>query len=413
MKDLLTNKSLAIECAWDWFKLRQIEDKVRTDHLIRYPAYLGIEFEYERTGVHWASILKPDQSPYAALRRYFTACEDGSLRGEDALELKFKAALNVNEAEKALVMLSEHAPRFSVSRRTGLHVHLSVGDMEHTNLRRLLALYALFEPAIFTAAGDERSANPFTVPWFKDHHISGVAAQIASSPSYCTKGGDRGFGKYGALNLRSLFSYGTVEWRHMRNTQDFNRIFAWVNMILTFRKSSENILFDAEFSRALDTGEYVRLLEWMYGGDPWGSLLYYEMEQEINTLSCDLASEIFYAKAPGTVKIPTVKPAKAHRKYTVLTSPNWRNHISTRVMEAIERYNLALPIDPLPGAWSQPTEEERMRSLEAWLEAELPNRRAIMDLIPRELPADQQWAERVLDDAALRALGDRIRFDQA
>jgi hypothetical protein len=260
-------------------------------------ALLGIELEYEGT----KSSPRYLRESYPKIFEWWVIGSDGSLRGEDACEIRSSVPMSVAHVEYCLPQLLELSSKWQVNKRTGLHVHLDVGHMTQDNLVNLLCLYGLLEPAVFTAAGDERSANPFSVPWYKDPYASKLIAVICGGGDAVWTSINLG-GKYSALNFRPILEYGTVEFRHMKNTHNTSHIFGWISMILHMRNAAMSREFGEVFASTLETRNYRRLLAWVYGGDGniWSRLLYPDLEEEIDILTWELAREYYYAVLPNT-----------------------------------------------------------------------------------------------------------------
>lgn len=268
------------------------EPQERRDGLINSSALLGFEFEFERCGRSAGEILH--HPTYRELTQYFSAHADGSLRGNDAVEFVFQRPLPPWKAYDALQSILNFAGafRWAVNRRTGLHIHVNVSDMEIEHWGNLLQLYCLYEPAIYTAIEDQRSGSIFCIPWFRD-------LAIASSVAMCMSGAgglhfSRTFGKYSGLNIRPLAELGSIEFRHMRNTLDGQKIKNWMNFILVMYETAKRPDFAGLYADIL-SGNYRRGLEIMYephGIRPWAGLLYPQLETELTMLTLDNAHEL-------------------------------------------------------------------------------------------------------------------------
>lgn len=275
-------------------------EKYKPTHLVRVPAWLGPEFEFERTGMHWSELVDYEASKYRSLRKAWMACEDGSLRGADAAELKARKAMNTQEFDRALDQLFEASEGWSVSKRTGFHLHVDVGTYTMQQLYNLFSIYALLEPAIYTAAGDERSANPFSVPWFKDPYVcQHLLDKREQDPANI---GHR-LGKYSGLNVESMQRFGTVEWRHRRNTKDRGHLVSWINLILTIHAFAYRDDVSEHIERVLKDRNYRRFIGTLYanvGAPVYDRLLYPELEEEIDGMPYELASELYWSHLSST-----------------------------------------------------------------------------------------------------------------
>lgn len=254
---------------------------------------LGIEFEWEGTGstVHRVLEVHPQLGPY------WMPTQDRSLRGDDAIEFKTLGPLAQPQIMPAIDGMMQASRRWKASKRTGLHVHMNAGDMTYRQWSNFVSLYALFEPCIFQAAGDERSANPFTVPLYKDGWVTGQITKALEHSDNLIPALREHVNKYCGLNLASLFTYGTMEFRHLRTTHDKEKVYAWINMILLLRRFALRDDFEKLFTAHLSTQDYLGLLAHVYDGYPiWQALVYNDMKEEIEYLGLDLAYEFFFSR---------------------------------------------------------------------------------------------------------------------
>ena len=302
----------------DFRYLERYEIRNPPKGLISSTAYVGMEFEYEGTKHHWSEILA--QPGFRGLQKWYHTHEDGSLRGSDAVEFVFAKPLTAPHAFDAMQAMMEVAQtkKFQVTKRTGFHVHLNVGNLEVAELWNLIQLYCLYEPAVYTAIGDSRSGSIFCIPWFKDLHLATSVAQILqgnSSVQLC-----RNFGKYSGLNLRAVSEKGSIEFRHMRNSFDEERMAHWLNFILALHKKATSPDFAGWYEELLLQKNFKQGLLDLYEGEkvpPWQALIYPELSSEINQLTLDNAFELQH--------LATRKVKKAKKVEPVLTDSNvWR-----------------------------------------------------------------------------------------
>lgn len=332
--------------------------------LIASGAYLGVEFEFEGTGHQWSDVL----NYHRPLKKWYVPHQDGSLRGIDAVELVFAKPLHAPHAISAIdaVVSTATEQRWQVNRRTGFHVHLNVGNLEESQFANLLRLYALYEAAIFTAAGDGRSGSIFCIPWFRDVQLSQILADlIQGGPNYQYS---RNFGKYSALNVRPISSFGSVEFRHLRNTLDRERLHNWVNLILLLHKTAMMENFDQWWAETL-LGDYKQRLFGLYDKEklrPWAVLDYPDFDFEVNRLTKDVAMYLDEsyrevagtrqrreAQVPEAPRLNEVPPEPAMLERIPLLVP-WppmmlRDHRTGRLIHSHNQRIVRLEADPARG----------------------------------------------------------------
>lgn len=202
-------------------------------------ADIGLEFEYE--GVRGVPTTYNDL--------YWRHKEDHSLH-DRGLEFVFAAPLFGEDAAIAIetMMTGAKATGYKVSLRTGIHVHLDVRDLQRNQFVGMLAYYTLFEPLIYKWVGDDRESNNFCLPFYKAENSLDQAIRLTSSlfiegPTgrVIARRNSESYGKYSGLNLRSMAQFGSVEFRHLRTTHDIDRVFTWINIILSLKRAAERV----------------------------------------------------------------------------------------------------------------------------------------------------------------------------
>lgn len=202
--------------------------------LVDQSTRLGVEFEFE--GVN----KSPNISD--AFNSFWAQKQDGSLRGA-GMEFTFSNPLFGKDAENAITWMVGEAVRlkYRTSIRTGLHVHLDIREMSPQQFINLSLIYALAEPFLFWWVGKTREESAFCVPWYyatKTAKSAGSILQaIKSSPAVARLHSD-GYERYSALNFNALSRFGSVEFRHMEQTLNLKKIFAWVNLLLHIKQAA-------------------------------------------------------------------------------------------------------------------------------------------------------------------------------
>lgn len=113
------------------------------------------------------------------------------------------------------------------SERCSVHVHANCTDLTKDQLSTVLLIYQVFERVLFNFAGGERDKNIFCVPWYETNLTQGIVNSLITQGPEAL----RRWQKYTAVNLLPLFTYGTIEFRHMPGTNNLEKILNWVNII--------------------------------------------------------------------------------------------------------------------------------------------------------------------------------------
>lgn len=208
---------------------------------------IGVEVEVE--GVNFRGL---DKTVPAVIRTYWEWHEDPSLHNHGA-EFTFRNPLFGEDARIALVEFMPYARKegFATSLRTGIHVHLDARDLSRYQLLGLLAYYAIFEPALYAWVGDDRHSNNFCLPWYKFEGALQQAIGILSSMRDFSKGklsrnedvilSCEEFHRYAGLNLKSLAAFGSIEFRQLKTSLEYERVKTWINIILALKRAAMQV----------------------------------------------------------------------------------------------------------------------------------------------------------------------------
>jgi len=191
-------------------------------------ASVGLELEIE--GERLPPIVR---SPAWQVKR------DGSLRG--GYEYVFSEPLGSVATKDALDALDAEMKAsgaiLNYSYRTSTHVHVNVSNLSMDVVKTMVVLFTLFEDEYINFCSRTRKANRFCLS-AKD--ADGVVSNIKNFIA-TDRVPDEGRGKYSAMNLCTLGRFGTLEFRTLEGTNDWNRIFTWVRALLALRKAAKEI----------------------------------------------------------------------------------------------------------------------------------------------------------------------------
>lgn len=163
----------------------------------------------------------------------FNFTEDGSLRNNG-----YEAVSHPNSKAGILSTTAALWKKYSIternfSDRTSIHVHANVLNYTLENVKSLAIVYATIEDLIFSFVGEDRRKNIFCVPWTEAGLRIGTINNILEYT--------RTWQKYTALNLLTMRTQGTVEWRHMEGHCDITRLENWLTIIDEVMNYSRNV----------------------------------------------------------------------------------------------------------------------------------------------------------------------------
>lgn len=191
--------------------------------------YAGTEYEIEDV----REVLFPN-NPYKIFQE-----NDNSLRN-NGFEFKTSPLTYENSLE-AFNWLHKYIRigKQAFSDRTSIHVHVNVGNLHEFEIKNLVLTYALLEPLFFQFAGRSRQDNIYCVPL---NYTTLPAHYSQPIQNLINK-----WHKYTAFNILPIKNLGTVEFRHLGGTGDFERYKTWLTSIKSFydattKKGSINVL---------------------------------------------------------------------------------------------------------------------------------------------------------------------------
>jgi len=192
---------------------------------------VGIEIEVEG-----------DNIPYID-SEYWRSEHDGSLRGR-SMEYVLVEPLALPDAYKALVNLQQrfraNETKVHDTGRAGVHVHVNCQALNIIQLYNFMTLYTIFEDVLVEWCGPDRVGNLFCLR-SKDAEYLLYALGLALE----TRDWRGLFGtddlRYASMNVKALCSYGSLEFRSMRSTDDMDTIYLWASSLVGLREAAKQV----------------------------------------------------------------------------------------------------------------------------------------------------------------------------
>jgi hypothetical protein len=212
---------------------------------------------------------------------------DGSLRGgfpENACEYVLKDPIVPSKIPAALKELSDSLKEseLNFSIRTSVHVHINICNLTEPQLTNMIYTYLLLEDLFLAYCGKERQGNRFCLRARDAEGVFIVLKKMIDGGVKSLQGRD-GFReqRYSALNLQSIWSYGSLEFRGMRGTLDCQVLQNWIDALLSLRDFAckfENA--KAIHNHLIDLGEEEFALD-VLGKDLLKAFYYKNLQQDI------------------------------------------------------------------------------------------------------------------------------------
>lgn len=237
--------------------------------LVDNDTLLGIEVEAER--IHREDgLMELSEDIYL-----WKNVADNSLRnnGREFVSIPMKG----ETIEFAIHTLKEHLTKdktciaHEYTDRTSIHVHMNALDLTPEQYINTILTYVLVEPILYEYVGGERNKNIFCVPITESNMTSTLgwivqAYEEGDTSAFVMNLG--GWQKYTGLNLLPTRHYGTIEFRHLVGTDDYNMIYGWLNLILSIKKFALSISYEKLKATILEintTSEYANLMRQIFG----------------------------------------------------------------------------------------------------------------------------------------------------
>jgi hypothetical protein len=179
---------------------------------------IGVEIEVEADNMPSADSV----STYWRLER------DASLRGESG-EFVLRRPLNLEDLDEAFAEITKamkrHETKVRPTYRAGVHVHVNVQDLTPKQLIAFISLYFIFEEVFLSYCDKSRAGNHFCLRMSDaSYSLDMITDAIINSNLMSLNTEDL---RYASLNVTSLFKYGSIEFRALESTTDFNKIKEW------------------------------------------------------------------------------------------------------------------------------------------------------------------------------------------
>jgi len=162
--------------------------------------------------------------------------EDGSLRGESC-EYVLRQPCKRDRVDSYLDRVSKAYADCNTdvyeSARQSIHVHINVQDLSLTEIYNFIILFLIYETPLVDFCGEERGGNLFCLRSSDAEFLLTKLEEAAAPSVFHTLNSDSL--RYSALNVVSLFKYGSLEFRSMRGTADFVVVKQWINLLLSLK----------------------------------------------------------------------------------------------------------------------------------------------------------------------------------
>jgi hypothetical protein len=210
------------------------------DSLAMPKLLMGVEVEIEEGN---RNLIETFQNPFWEVKT------DGTLRNskEDnqlvGLEFVLTAPLFGKDLLSAVKFICDLAlkEKWKINYRTSMHLHQDVRGQNFDAFKNQCVTYALTEPYIYAWAGDRRDESAFCVPWYRaESDISNIRSLFSTQNSQIQEKASI-LNRYSGLNLHALSKFGSIEFRHLLTTFDYDKIVKWINIVQKLRAFADSM----------------------------------------------------------------------------------------------------------------------------------------------------------------------------
>ncbi len=221
---------------------------------------IGLEIEVEGRNVELFGHLPRDN---------WRVERDGSLRnGGVELVLNkplsrvgvIRALKEVNDFEK------QNGVRVEDNGRAGVHVHINMQNYTVTQVYNFICAYMIFEDQLTEFCGDHRSGNLFCLRVRDAEDIIDHLVHILQSKQWNEFNSNHY--RYAAMNVTSLYKYGSLEFRAMRSTTDKDVLLQWIDTLLAIRDWSAKFNNPEELVMSLSHEGCDKTFNDVFGNNP-------------------------------------------------------------------------------------------------------------------------------------------------
>lgn len=162
---------------------------------------------------------------------------DGSVKGGREYVLSTPSSVeNLGHLLREL-WESMKGSRIKDSYKAGVHVHVNVQDLTPKQLFNYICAYIIVEEVLIDWCKPSRQGNHFCFRAKDAEYLIHVLSQIVMEGGFKRYINDQV--RYSGVNICSLPKYGSLEFRSLESTQDFNKILTWVKVLKNIQVASQ------------------------------------------------------------------------------------------------------------------------------------------------------------------------------
>ena len=210
---------------------------------------IGVEVEMEGANI-----------PLSSVGDDWIITGDSSLRGESA-EYVFREPMSLEEGKKAVVNLyrkfNSRGSELTPSIRCGVHVHFNVQDMNVIQLFNFITTYLIFEDVLVGFCGPSREGNLFCLRASDAEYMLHMFKECLETGRLSLLNNDNI--RYSSVNLKSLYKFGSVEFRALATPKQPDTILAWIDLLNKVKVFSEQFTYPTDIIQYIKKNSFYTL----------------------------------------------------------------------------------------------------------------------------------------------------------
>ena len=203
---------------------------------------------------------------------YWRVDDDGSLKSEENAEYVMDPPINIarldevfDSLEKAL---DDCGSEVNDTYRAGVHVHVNVQDLTPVQFVNLVCIFFILEELFIDYCAPSRKGNHFCLRARDAEYMITLLRDAFETGNLKMLNTDDI--RYSAMNVRSVFKHGTVEFRSHESTRDFEKIKTWVRMLYKLHGAAQLYNNPKEIMADVSMGGYAGFVTKIMGEyAPW------------------------------------------------------------------------------------------------------------------------------------------------
>jgi hypothetical protein len=189
---------------------------------------------------------------------------DASLKAAESAEYVMRSPVPIAELRESLDRLRGSFKMNNAviddSYRAGIHTHINVQKLTIKQLMNFVALFLIMEECLVDYCAPSRRGNHFCLRAKDAEYFIQLLWRTCEEGNLKLLHTDDI--RYSAMNLKSLFDYGSVEFRSLESTQDYEKIALWAEMLYNLREQAVKFSSPDKVMEAISgAGDYKNFVQ--------------------------------------------------------------------------------------------------------------------------------------------------------